>query len=92
MYMKSLSVRQDKLLTQEAITGWFEYLHKHAPGDTVRALFVALSLCPFRSPLTNQKQCRYGLSLVRSISSIQYVRVDYTCDVLPRRLGGGRNK
>ncbi|KIM73614.1 Glucooligosaccharide oxidase [Piloderma croceum F 1598] len=35
MYMKSLSVRKDKLLTQEAITRWFEYLHKHAPGDTV---------------------------------------------------------
>jgi hypothetical protein len=50
MYMKSLSVRKDKLLTQEAITRWFEYLHKHAPGDTVSALFVAT--CLFCSPLT----------------------------------------
>jgi hypothetical protein len=53
MYMKSLSVRKDKLLTQEAVTRWFEYLHKHAPEDTVSTLFVAP--CPFRSSLTIEK-------------------------------------
>ncbi|KIJ46864.1 Glucooligosaccharide oxidase [Sphaerobolus stellatus SS14] len=31
LYMKSLSVRQDKLLTPEAITKWFEYMETHSP-------------------------------------------------------------
>jgi len=35
MYMKSLSVRKNKLLTQKTVTEWFEYLHKYAPGDSV---------------------------------------------------------
>jgi len=42
MYMKSLSVRKNTLLTQKAITGWFEYLHKHAPGDSVWAVLCDL--------------------------------------------------
>jgi hypothetical protein len=46
MYMKSLSVRQNKLLTQQAITTWFEYLHKHSPRDTVCFISIVPWVCP----------------------------------------------
>ena len=46
MYMKSLSVQQNKLLTQQAITTWFEYLHKHSPRDTVRFKSIFPRVCP----------------------------------------------
>jgi hypothetical protein len=93
MYMKSLSVRKDKLLTEEAIARWFEYLHKHAPGDTVRALFVSLSPCPFCSPLTIKKQYLQVWVLLGTFNIfIYYVGANYTCDILLRRLGRGRNK
>jgi len=77
MYMKSLSVRKDKLLTQEAITAWFEYLYKHAPHDVVRTIFISSSPYLFRSLFNIAKLCRYASYLVRSTYFIFSVKVNY---------------
>jgi len=67
MYMKSLSIREDKLLTQEAVTMWFEYLHKHAPRDTIWVILCdleggAISDVANDATAYSQRDCLYALT------------------------------
>lgn len=76
MYMKSLSVRQDKLLTAEAVKAWFEYMHKHSPSDCLWVVLADLegghiSEIPNDATAYSLRDCLYSMCAY-SIGGVPY--------------------
>ncbi|GJJ10277.1 hypothetical protein Clacol_004503 [Clathrus columnatus] len=76
LYMKSLSVRQNKLLTPETVHAWFDYMHNNSPKDAVWVIIGdmqggRISDFPNDSTAYSLRDCMYTLCAY-SIGGVPY--------------------